>query len=40
MLQEELEKLILYATDSHFVDRIYQAKKEYREISGEIYEDD
>ncbi|MGP0564843.1 MULTISPECIES: hypothetical protein [unclassified Nitrospina] len=40
MIRETLNKLIEDITQSHSMDEIYQAKKEYQAMSGEIFEDD
>lgn len=40
MLQTELNKLIEYATGPEFSEEIHKAKDEYREVTGDIYEDD
>ncbi|CCQ91571.1 hypothetical protein NITGR_730029 [Nitrospina gracilis 3/211] len=40
MIRETLNKLIENITQSHPMNDIYQAKKEYQAMSGEIFEDD
>lgn len=40
MIREKLNKLIEDISQSHSMDDIYQAKKDYQAVSGEIFEDD
>lgn len=40
MLKENLDRLIELATGNHFSEGIYEARKEYQQIAGDIYEDD
>lgn len=40
MLKDSLDQLIQMATRDRFSSEIYEARKEYQKITGEIYEDD
>ncbi len=40
MFKEQLDQLIEFATQSRYSNDIYEARKEYQRVAGEIFEDD
>ena len=40
MMKDKLERLIVMGTSDQYSNGIYEARKDYQKIAGEIYEDD